>query len=115
MALVLRGYSVIATDQPLVCDLLQDNINRFLSRYEDAGNASDGLDAVAVKTLDWTEEYSRHAGPPDSQGTAEGELCVTDTLTRLGCTGPVDLIVLSDCLYSSAVLEPLLHVVDQVS
>lgn len=108
MALVCAGYDTIATDKACVMGLLTENLNNFQAAVRQH-TKSDSLATGSVKgilELDWNlqEEVSDAA-------------CLAGTIKGLldHCHGEYpDLVVCSDCLYSSASVTPLLDVLDQV-
>lgn len=87
LSFINAGNFVIATDKRSVLPLLQANVDSFLNRMVQAGRA---VGSVQVQELDW---FAYTAG---------------SQLPEWG--GHLDLIVLSDCLYSSASVGPLVNV-----
>lgn len=94
MSLMMQGYDVIATDRPQSLDIMTDNISRFRTDYY----ASDAYRDVAaclpdahLIDFDWTDVNRPHK------------------LLEVIGGRVVQLIVCSDCLYSSASVEPLYH------
>jgi predicted TPR repeat methyltransferase len=81
------GFNVIATDRLSIVNLLEENVNNYLATGK-------GLREPFVKIIpfDWELEndFSKF-------------------------TDKIDLILCSDCLYNSAVVEPLIRVIHLVS
>ena len=117
MALVCAGYDTIATDKACVMDLLTENLNSFQTALRQYTVRSDGVTAMkgesqrsfgsltGILELDWNRQE------------VVDSACVAGTIKGLmdHCHGEYpDLVICSDCLYSSASVTPLLDVLDQV-
>lgn len=97
----------MATDKASVLGLLRTNTDNWLRTSDDSSR-----DRVRLVELDWAT-----VGP-----AGEGLEGAVDAMASLG-GGPdaeggrpcPDLVVCSDCLYSSAAVAPLLNVLDAVS
>jgi hypothetical protein len=93
VALNCAGYSVLATDKCLVLDLLQSNIDEWRTHRNDF-SIKVSTPEIVVQELDWSIEYD--AQPLKMHG-------------RLP-----DLIVCSDCVYSTSSVLPLLNMLEKV-
>lgn len=107
MALVCAGYDTIATDKACVMELLTENLNNFQSalRLRTKGDSTPPGSVKGILELDWNLQEVSNAE------------CLVGTIKGLldYCHGLYpDLVVCSDCLYSSASVTPLLDVLDQV-
>jgi hypothetical protein len=90
MALSLKGYDVIATDKAIILDLLKENVGIFSDKFQSSIKGK-----IIVKQLDWVQ--------------------VDNEVTESVLSGVYpDLILCSDCLYSSASVMPLLSVLEKV-
>jgi len=98
MALACAGYDVWSSDKAQLLPQLSSNIADFQQAFALAGRNEIG--AIRSMELNWTAF--------DCNNTA-GE----ETLAGL-CGGYPELLVCSDCLYSSSCIEPLLCVIEQV-
>lgn len=109
MALALAGYDVIATDKACLLPLLEMNLAAFRS---EACSHSVELGIVKVAQLEWTKRDSGSGGAAEERESGRGSEDVRRV--RELCSGRPNLVVCSDCLYSSASVEPLLEVLEQV-
>ena len=85
------GNSVVATDKASVLPVLIDNVRPYPS--------------VEVVAFDWFEFHSTSSSPPPSPSPSPSPSLPAPLLGR-----GFDLVVLCDCLYSSASVAPLVTV-----
>jgi len=128
MALALYGFDVIATDKPSVCSLLQENVTAF---YESVtisrGGAGNGHGHIEVKSFEWCSAEQGGSEEDEEKDVEvllerctravqlllqieEGEVDVHTARLRYP-----DLILLSDCLYASTSVMPLLRILKVLS
>ena len=124
MALLCAGYDVVATDKGCLLPLLSDNLTRFeaAKRSHSSTSIAEFGTLTGVLEMDWTSLQSQTR--KQSQGScSEGRLeggqkgsasDIADRLLSLCHGRNPDLVVCSDCLYSSASVEPLLDVLEMV-
>lgn len=106
--LLSKGYRVVATDKASVLDLLQTNTDNWLRASNDASR-----DRVRLVELDWATVGSTGDG---MENTLNAMAALGGGLDAAGAGRPCpDLVVCSDCLYSSAAIAPLLNVLEAVS
>ncbi len=91
MALHRRDFSVVATDKPILMNLLQRNIDEYLSKVEQKNDNS-----IEVKEFEWEKVIQ-----------VENDIIPTDI-------NDASLVVCSDCLYDSTSVEPLLQTLELV-
>ena len=127
MALLCAGYDVVATDKGCLLPLLSDNLTRFevAKRSHSSTSIAEFGTLTGVLEMDWTSLQSQtrkqsQGSCSDSsedglEGGQKGSASdIADRLLSL-CHGKnPDLVVCSDCLYSSASVEPLLDVLEMV-
>ena len=100
IALWLAGYDVIATDKEYSLPLLRENIEYNLARHQQQSmnEKNEELGTIQVYEYDWNELR----GPSEQLRLAIG-----------GEENRVDLVVLSDCVYATTSIQPLLDALDQ--
>ncbi len=96
LALHCAGFEVVATDKSVTLELLRSNVDSWLRLC-----GEERVPPISVQELDWLS-----AGAATSASEVEWQ-------NLLGGRVP-DLLVCSDCVYSSASVEPLLAVLEQV-
>jgi predicted nicotinamide N-methyase len=119
MALVAAGFDVIATDKAAVVPLLEGNIRRFMQELLKNSYSSGSVGSAKVVEFDWFRQQQ-------TQQREEGKDAVVDSAEKISGVEvlpvdeqnpdgrQIDLIVCSDCVYSTAAVEPLTHTLDQV-
>lgn len=105
MALCLQGYRVVATDKACVMDLLRQNINSFLQQISELGITTRGTIVTAELNWDNTDD--------EEMLTSELQSDLKDKNSLFEM--PVDLVAMSDCLYATASIDPLLKVLCKIS
>lgn len=103
LSLLHASYHVTATDKPCLLPLLRDNMAAFADRVREAGRPVGTVDLCAFDWFDFADK---------ADGAGEAQSPETESRARpaLPDWGPLDLIVLSDCLYSTAAVAPLVAV-----
>jgi hypothetical protein len=130
LALLACGYDVICTDKNAVTGILQENVDAFVSIIC-SESGKDSLGSVRAVEYDWFKESPalvadefRHQSSAASLAKDLGSVAVDSNSRRFhpltidARTYPagrnIDLILCSDCVYSTAAVIPLINIVKEV-
>lgn len=120
MILSMLKYSIIATDKDLLLPLLQHNLSNFNSVIPTPTHEESQRPSVEVDSLDWVcvdQVFYTPGGPSEEKEAllvGENIEKMREKITRWKGRKP-ELLVCSDCLYSSASVEPLISVLEQLA
>lgn len=105
MALACAGFNVWSSDKAQLLPRLTSNLEDFKQACAQSGRM-DEIGAIRPVELNWTAFDC--SDTTDSDSVSGGH--------HLGglCGGYPELLVCSDCLYSSSCIDPLLCVIEQV-
>jgi predicted nicotinamide N-methyase len=106
MALLLQDYDVIATDRAAVIPILNQNINNFQQIVNnelslDKRGVSSSSSSVEVVEYDWVNVKN------DTYDKTRNISALKNVIAKK--TDELDVVVCSDCIYNTAMIQPLLE------